>query len=212
MHELSGEQDCGDEASAVSGGHRAGRSCGCAPGGDDLAQMIASIKCLAEEVAELRHEQARFQDRAQGYEDAIRRLSAEREELRHDQVRQLLAPAFKALAKLYRQAGELGDRAEQEDLFTVAKDFRFLMDEIGDLLSDFDVAPVDAQPGDPVEPRLHMVVSTVATTDPMADRTIARVIQQGYTYVGSSRPLQAAKVTAHKFIGEEDSVLPPGSE
>lgn len=176
------------------------------------SEVLDVLTRLEEEVLTLAAGQSRYHERAEQYEAMIRNLSEERAQLRDDQVRQLLAPVFKTMARLHQRAGESADRAEQQGLVDVAKDFYFLMDEIGDLLADFDVEPVSAQPGEPIEPRLHMVVSTVATADPAADRTIARVLRHGYTYVGSPRPLQPAKVTAHKFVAEQAPTATPQTE
>ncbi|WP_166442167.1 nucleotide exchange factor GrpE [Nakamurella flava] len=62
--------------------------------------------------------------------------------------------------------------------------------------------------GDPFDPRRHRAVRRVATDDPAADRTVARVLRDGYRTPATDRVLLFADVEVHRTTPTTDPAAP----
>lgn len=159
-------------------------------------QGRAAVTALQEDVTELR--------------DTARRSAADtavriaREVERHTTAallddRQRLHQASVALAGLAQSLAdaargipaELTAAAAGALLETFAVDVDLLLQQLGH-------EPLRVAPGDAFDPRLHRAVLRVPTADPAADRTVARVVRDGYRTPATDRVLLFADVEVHR--------------
>lgn len=144
-----------------------------------------------------------FHTRAERYESIIRQMQSRIEDLQGDQVRQLLAPLIQRFAALHTEAGEARDRAQERNDQAAFKDFGFFVSEIEEGLAMLDVESIDVAVGDAFEPAKHAARRSVPTSDPALDKTVAKVLRQGFTYVGAPRVFMPAQVTVHRYSAPE---------
>lgn len=161
----------------------------------DLATAMTALAAAVDAVAS---QASQFHARSEHQEHLIREMQSRIENLQGDQIRVLLKPLIQALATLHSQsaeaetrAGERGDESE--------RDFEFFSTKLEEALSLLDIEPVGAQVGGVFDAKVHHATRVVATDDETRDRTIQRVLRQGFIYTGSTRPLLPAQVSIFKF-------------
>lgn len=147
-----------------------------------------------------------FNQRSQVHEETIRKMHRRIEELQEDQVRTLLKPVFERLAGLHAQADEGTEQArlgtlDQNNTLRTLEQFK---DSIEDLLSMLDVESVEATIGGLVDRKKHYAVKTKKTGDKSLDKTIYKIVRQGFTFAGADRVMLPARVIAYKYDASLD--------
>lgn len=142
-----------------------------------------------------------FNQRSEAHEETIRKMNRRIEELQEDQVRALLKPVFERLAGLHAQADEGTEQArlgtfDQNNTLRTLEQFK---DSIEDLLSMLDVESVEATVGGLVDRKKHYAVKTKKTGDKVLDKTIYKIVRQGFTFAGADRVMLPARVIAYKY-------------
>ncbi|WP_244928758.1 nucleotide exchange factor GrpE [Nocardioides sp. W7] len=140
---------------------------------------------------------ARFHERSAAQEDTIRHLHARVEELQADQVRTLLKPVIQRMAALHAQSGEAADRAKEAGE-SAERDLAYFAVALEDALGLLDIESIGAATGQMFDASRHHAVQVAATDQPELDRTIFRVLRQGFTYSGAERVLLPAQVVIHR--------------
>lgn len=157
----------------------------------ELVRVVDALGALTRQVA--------------GDQDVIARMQARIEALQDDQVRALLTPAVLRLAALRADFAASAERdyarLEPE---RVRREFTLLGDQVDDAIARLGAEPVGAEAGEPFDPRRHTAVRRVPTADPALDRTIASVLQQGYTFDPTRTPALYARVTVHSYQAPPD--------
>lgn len=161
------------------------------------ADTVSAEDVLADAVIELVGQTKRFHERAAAQEETIRQLHARVEELQTDQVRTLLKPVIQKLAALHAQAGEAAERAGSAGELA-ERDLSYFAVALEDSLGLLDIESVGAAPGAAFDATRHHAVQVAPTDRPELDRTIARVLRQGFTYTGAARVLLPAQVVIHR--------------
>jgi len=184
-----------------------------ADAGESSTTTVA-LESVRDAVDALGRQFGAFHDRAEQYEARIRSMQAQIEDLQRDQVQALLKPIITKLAALHAHAAEAEARAADAPE-TALKDLSFFGVSIEETLGLLDVDSVGATPGAPFDVTRHHAVRSVATTDAAADRTIQRVIRQGFGYAGAPRVLLPAQVAIFRLADDapvEASPIDPISE
>ena len=151
---------------------------------DELAAMASALE--------------RFHGRAEQYESIIRRMQTRIEELQADQVRELLKPVVLKLASLHTDAAAAEDRASTREDDSARKDFDYFVSEIEETLSLLDIESIGASALDEFDAARHAARRRIDTDDASLDRRIAKVLRQGFTFVGAERVFVPAVVTVFR--------------
>ena len=156
---------------------------------DELASLRAAVESCNEAVRGFGSITAQMQERI--------------EELQRDQLKLLLKPLYERVATVIAQAEALAITSAAVDE-GIAEDFTHFSRELEAVLEMYDVESVGAAPGAPFDPRLHHAALRVDTADPTLDRTIQKVVRQGWTAVGSPRVLLPARVVVRRYVPTSD--------
>ncbi|WP_204354857.1 nucleotide exchange factor GrpE [Mycolicibacterium llatzerense] len=152
---------------------------------DELAAMTSALE--------------RFHARAEQYESIIRRMQTRIEELQADQVRELLKPVILKLASLHTEATTAQERASTFEDDSVRKDFDFFVSEIEEALGLLDIESIGVSMADEFDAGKHAARRRIDTDDPALDRRIAKVLRQGFAFVGAERVLLPAMVNVYRY-------------
>lgn len=156
-----------------------------------------------EELAAMAAALERFHGRAEEYESIIRRMQTRIEELQANQVRELLKPVIIKLASLHTEAVAAEGRAAARDDDSARKDFDFFVVDIEESLGLLDVESIGVSVGDEFDASKHAARRRIDTDDPSLDRRIAKVVRQGFTFVGAERVFLPAMVNVHRYSAPE---------
>lgn len=164
----------------------------------------------------------RFHERSRGYEDTVRNMQMRIDQLQGDQIRALFKPLIQRLAAVHAHADEASAKAvEQND--SSAKEFDYFRSAIEEALNLIDIESVGARVGERFHTSKHHAARAIPTGDSDLDKTIQRVLRQGFSYTGATRTLLPAQVSVYKFdasltieVGDDSealaSPLPLGAE
>lgn len=166
------------------------------------AAMGNSSPELAAELADMASALERFHARAEQYESIIRRMQSRIEELQADQVRELLKPLILKLASLHTAAIDAERRASTREDDASRRDFDYFVSEIEETLSLLDIESIGVSVLDEFDAARHAARRRVDTDDASLDRRIAKVIRQGFTYVGAERVFIPAQVTVYRHTSD----------
>lgn len=153
---------------------------------------------LAAEFAAMKGALERFHGRAEQYESIIRRMQGRIEELQADQIRELLKPVILKLASLHTVAMAAEERASARDDDASRKDFDYFVSEIEESLGLLDIESIGVSVLDEFDAARHAARRRVDTDDASLDRRIAKVLRQGFTFVGAERTFIPAQVTVYR--------------
>lgn len=111
------------------------------------------------------------------------RLHREQQQLRSEEAGRAFLPLFRDLMTLYDQlvAAQIDDFAEA----VIA------------ILERYGVEIYRPAEGEPFAPRLQRGLATISTSDPQADKTIARIRRPGF--LSGERPLRTAEVEVYRL-------------
>lgn len=137
-------------------------------------------------------------------DELIRELTTSLDEAKRDQAAGLLAPLARKLVNISVKAEDAAgkDYAElpPERLYGQVKaEFDYFAELLVDALELIGFVEIDAEEGDPFDARRHVGVDRVPTSDPEADKTIAKVLRPGYTYEHSRKAEFPARVSVYAF-------------
>lgn len=153
--------------------------------------LLTALDALTDQVS-------RFHERSARSEEIIRTMQSRITDLQGNQIQALLKPTIQRFAGLHAQAAEARqaaiDRSE-----TAAADFSFFMTSIEDALGLIDFDSVGAAVGVAFDQTRHHATSVTPTSDPALDRTIQRVIRQGFTHADATRVSIPAQVTIYQY-------------
>jgi len=153
--------------------------------------LVATLGALEEQVK-------RFHDRSTRSEEIIRTMQSRITDLQGDQIQALLKPTIQRFAGLHAQAMEAQQSALERNE-SAAADFSFFATSIEDALGLIDFDSVHASPGAAFDATRHHATSMVSTGDPALDKTVHRVIRQGFTRAGSARVSIPAQVAVYQY-------------
>lgn len=171
---------------------------------DDAAQTTDQKQLLTEDIEKILAEVRNFNERAQSYETNARKMHSMIEHLQQDQVRSLLKPVFVRLATLHAEANEIAAQKKEEDP-TGSDDFEYFATCIEEIFALFDIDSVCAAVGNKFDAKKHQADRSIKTDDPSLDKTITRVIRQGFAFAGAERTLLPARVSIKKYVQADDS-------
>lgn len=181
-------------------------------GDEELPQTSASgddSPSVAGELAAMASALERFHSRAEQYESIIRRMQSRVEELQADQVRELLKPVIVKLAALHTEASAAEVRAAGRADDSARKDYDYFVSELEETLSLLDVESIGVVEGDVFDAAKHAARRRVDTDDVSLDRRIAKVVRQGFSFVGADRVLLPAMVTVYRHQTPGVDGVPP---
>lgn len=155
----------------------------------------------------LEEQVTRFHERSARSEEIIREMQSRITDLQGDQILALLKPTIQRFAGLHSQAAE-AHQAALERGETAAADFSFFMTAIEDALGLINLDSVGAAVGIAFDATRHHATGTVATGDRALDKTVQRVVRQGFTYADAARVSIPAQVTVYQFDESLASAAP----
>lgn len=141
---------------------------------------------------------SRFHERSARSEEIIRTMQSRITELQGDQIQALLKPTIQRFAGLHAQAADALQAAIDRNEYSAA-DFSFFMTSIEDALGLIDFDSVGAAVGVAFDSTRHHATSVTATGDLALDRTIQRVIRQGFKHADAARVSIPALVTIYQY-------------
>lgn len=147
---------------------------------------------------------ARFHDRMERQEHIIRTMQERIAELQGDQVLALLKPTLIRFASLHAQATDAAGAA-QERAERAANDLAFFATAIEESLGLLGMESVGATSGDPFDSSRHAATGTAPTSQLALDKTVSRVVRQGFTFTDAKRVTIPAQVTVYRY----DETLAP---
>ncbi|RKQ36787.1 nucleotide exchange factor GrpE [Kocuria tytonis] len=156
-------------------------------------------------LSEVRALRASLDTRVAEYERTIRSLHETVENLQRQQLTGVMKPVFQQFADLQAELQSAGFQAGGRGDQQYAEEFDYFATVIEGLLDHFDLESVEATAGSHFDSKLHMAVQARPTDDAQQDRTIARVLRQGYRVIGEARVLIPARVVILKYA-------PPAAE
>lgn len=147
-----------------------------------------------------------FTDRAEFYEDLVRKLQNRVESLQVDQVQQLLGPVLTRLAILITQSADAAQLARiHGEGYRADVEFEYFHDALLETLDLVGVESVGAAPGAPFDRSVHASRKTVRTGEQGLDWTIAKVLRQGLVRAGAERAFLPAQVSVYRYDAGLDS-------
>jgi molecular chaperone GrpE (heat shock protein) len=164
---------------------------------EPVADAVSGEVLLAT-LGELTEQVKRFHERSARSEEIIRTMQSRITDLQGDQIQALLKPTIQRFAGLHAQAAE-AQQAARDRNENAAADFSFFMAAIEDALGQIDFDSVGAAVGATYDPTRHHATSTAATGDRALDKTIQRIIRQGFTLADAARVSIPAQVTIYQY-------------
>jgi molecular chaperone GrpE len=172
-----------------------------------IADQPAWLAGVLAELAGLREQVAREQDRAAAREQIIDRLHADNESLRSGERRLLLLPLLADLRRLrhdlLRSAAGLPAAFSGAQAAELLRSYAYHLELT---LERGGVAVVLPAAGKALDPSAHRAVGVVATGDPERAGTVAEVLLDGYLDVESGRVITPAEVRVHRWT--DPAVVP----
>jgi molecular chaperone GrpE (heat shock protein) len=162
--------------------------------------LHSALGALTEQVS-------RFHERSARSEEIIRTMQSRITDLQGDQVQALLKPTIQRFAGLHAQAAEARHAAIERNE-NAAADFSFFMTSIEDALGLIDFDSVGAAVGVAFDSTRHHATSVAATGDATLDKTIQRVIRQGFTHADATRVSIPAQVTIYQYDESLSTIEP----
>ena len=137
-------------------------------------------------------------------DELIRKLTTSLNEEKRCQAAGLFTPLAKKLVdisvKAEDAAGKNYAELPTERLYGQVKaEFDYFAELLVDALELIGFVEIDAEEGDPFDARRHVGVDRVPTSDPEADKTIAKVLRPGYTYEYSRKAEFPVRVSVYAF-------------
>jgi hypothetical protein len=146
-----------------------------------------------------------FTDRAEFYENLVRKLQNRVESLQVDQVQQLLGPVLTRLAILVTQSADSAQLARiHGEGYRADVEFEYFHDALIETLDLIGVESVGATPGAAFDRSVHASRKTVRTGDQALDWTVAKVLRQGLVRPGSERAFLPAQVSVYRYDANLD--------
>lgn len=147
-----------------------------------------------------------FIDRAEFYENLVRKLQDRVESLQVDQVQQLLGPVLTRLAILITQSADAAQLARTHgEGYRADVEFEYFHDALIETLDLIGVESVGAAPGAVFDRSVHASRKTVRTGNQGLDWTVAKVLRQGLVRPGSQRAFLPAQVSVYRYDADLDS-------
>ena len=141
------------------------------------------LQRVSERVEEMMRQMAEANRIGQDRERIIDRLHDENQKLRAGELQQMLSPILRDLIRLFddlqRTAQAYATRGDAMPAEAV-RDLECYRDAVSDILYRQGVERYEASEGATFDPKEHRALSSVVTTDPGKDRTIAQVVRVGF--------------------------------
>ena len=153
---------------------------------------------ISDELARLTEVITDFHERSRESDELIRKLRARIEVLEAEQTLLNSKPLVRKLARMH--AGLAYPKAKPDSgVYWDSDDLANGVLAMEDVLDEMDVKSIEAKIGDHYDASKHNAKDVVITDDPNLDKTINRVITQGFTYINSPRVLFPADVVIAKY-------------
>lgn len=165
-------------------------------GGDTEEPLVR----LLQEVTALRES---FDERSHALEAMNRTLLASVEDLQRQQLINLIKPVLGQFIELHAELTKYAATAQDEGHAAYAEDFTAAASSVEEILSGFDLVSVEAKVSDPFERGTHAAVLTKKTSNADDDLRLAKVVRQGFRFVGEDRVHMPARVVVWKFTPPE---------
>lgn len=146
----------------------------------------------------------------------IEELTSSLDAARREQTVGLLTPLAKKLVDISAKASDAASKdyseLPPERLHSqVQSEFDYLAELLGDALELIGFIDIEAREGDAFDARRHIGVDRIPTTDPAADKTIAKVLRPGYKYEHSRKAEFPARVSVYAYTAPEPEPTDPDS-
>lgn len=163
---------------------------------------VQRISSRIEDLARLIDEANRI---AQDRERIIDRLHEENQKLRAGELYQLLSPILRDLIRLFddlqRTAEAYSTRVDTMPAESV-RDFESYRDVVSDILYRHGVERYEVPEGAPFDAKEQRALGAIPTTEPMTDRTVARVVRVGFRT--DTRIIRPSEVQVYRFQDDAD--------
>ena len=139
-------------------------------------------------------------------ERIIDNLHHDNQSLRQGELQQALLPVLRDSIRLFDDLKQTSrNYAERQSLVpaNVASDFRCFAETVSDILYRYGVESYSAAAGDPFNAKDHRVLGVVQTFQKEKDRTIARIIREGFRSNLITVRLLEAEV--YRYVPDADS-------
>lgn len=165
----------------------------------ELASRMDRLTTFLEEVNKISQDRERIIDR----------LHQENQQLRVGEIQQVVAPLLRDLVRLYddlNQTARAYATHPEVKIESVSKDIECFRDAVSDILYRQGIELYKVDEGTPFNPKEHKALGVVPTFDHAQDRTIARVIREGFrTESRIVRILEAEVYRLNKMEGSQAS-------
>ncbi len=156
----------------------------------DLAKRVESLALLLEESNRLSQERERIIDR----------LHQENQQLRQGELQQAMLPIMRDLVRLYddlsQSARGYASRAETTPQ-DAARDFDCFAEMVTDILYRQGVERYGAREGDAFNSKEHRALGAVQTPEQERDRTVARIVRDGFR--SESRVIRILEAEVYRY-------------
>ncbi|HEY0460095.1 MAG TPA: nucleotide exchange factor GrpE [Pyrinomonadaceae bacterium] len=140
---------------------------------DSLEKRLIELMGLVEESNRIANERERIIDR----------LHQENQQLKQGELEQAIMPVWRDLIRLFDDLKQTANRyVEREELQkqSIVKDFECYRDIVEDILYRYGVERYTAESGVPFNSKEHKALGVVETSESVNDKTLARVLRDGF--------------------------------
>ena len=141
------------------------------------------LQRVSERIEEMMRQMEEANRIGQDRERIIDRLHDENQKLRAGELQQMLSPILRDLIRLFddlQRTAQAYSAREDAMPAEAVRDLECYRDAVSDILYRQGVERYEASEGATFDPKEHRALSSVVTTDPGKDRTIAQVVRVGF--------------------------------
>lgn len=174
---------------------------------------VEVLRALSERMEHLTRSVEEANRLSQERERIIDRLHQENQELRQGELQQAMLPIFRDLVRLHddlRQTSLSYPARTQCSPQEVARDFECLAEMVSDILYRQGVERYESREGEPFNPKEHRVLSAVATHEQSRDRTVARIVRDGFR--SDSRIIRLLEAEVYRYAPATPARAEEGEE
>lgn len=164
------------------------------------------FETLAQQLSVLTEHLVETNSISQQREQVLDRLHQENQKLRTGELQQAMSPLIRDLIRLYDDLGltvknySLG--TTQLTIEAVVKDFKFYQEMVEDILYRYGIEKYEVSEGTSFNPKEHRALAQVVTNDCSQDRTIAKVIRDGFR--DESRVIRTLEAEVYRYKAEQE--------
>lgn len=159
-----------------------------------LVEALANLSNQIREVNRISEERER----------TINHLHEENQRLKQGEQQQLLLPVFRDLIRLYDDLRTTtANYAKAEGTEKITRELTCYGETVCDILYRHGVEQIEVSTGAVFDPKAHKAVATVPASEPELDRTIAKVVREGFKT--DFRIIRNVEVEVYRHIPQEEA-------